>query len=247
MHLQELNKIQRALAIPVGLALLLACGAPPAQAGGWFKAAVGMSGLTMDDINNETFSFFDYTGGFDFPNLKSGFSLSFHLGFDLSPDFALGFSWDHQYARVSGNDADVTADLNLDANFFMGHLYWSPLRTGRWSFGAAAGLGLAFPDGRVSISDANNVNFGQGDTTGNSTVPLEIMALVDFGLSKKSAIELTVGWRWAVIDEFKYQSHPVVKDDGTNIALDYTGYIIKGGWKYVFGSGQSGQPAGNIH
>ena len=63
------------------------------------------------------------------------------MGYDMSGNFSLGFSWDRQYARVSGTDQDVTGDLNLDANFFMAHLYWPPLQTGKWDFGAARRVG----------------------------------------------------------------------------------------------------------
>jgi len=80
-------------AMIVMVLLLLTGGAVQALAGGWFKAAAGMSGMAMDDINNADFRFYDNTpDGYDFPDLDSGFSLSFHLGYDLSRDFSLGFS-----------------------------------------------------------------------------------------------------------------------------------------------------------
>lgn len=227
------------LKIPAILALtflLVAGGAGSAWAGSWVKVAVGMSGMGMDDINNQNFSFYEFTpDGFDLPDLKSGFSLSFHLGYDLSRDFSLGFSWDHQYARVSGTDEDVTGHLNVDANFFMGHLYWRPLRTEKWEFGAAAGLGLVLPSGQVRVTGSNNVNYGQDDLTGSSSLALEFMALVDFSLSNRSAIEVTAGWRDATIKEFRVAGATVLKEDGTNMELDYTGFIVKAGFKYMFG------------
>jgi hypothetical protein len=216
------------------LAVCLMAG--PATASGWFKAAAGVSGMAMDDINNEDFRFYDYTAdGFNFPTLDSGFSLSFHLGYDLNDKFSLGFSWDRQYARLKGTDQDVTGRINLDANFFMVHGYWRPLHTGRWDFGAAAGLGFAFPDGKAEVTGPNDVNYGEGETSGKSGFPLELMALVDFALSENSFIEATLGWRVATIKEFKIEGRPVLKEDGTNLELDYTGYILKAGYKILFG------------
>ena len=218
------------------LGLLPVGGSGQAPAGGWFKAAAGVSGMAMDDVNNANFSFYDYGGsGFDFPELNSGFSLSFHLGYDLSPDFSLGFSWDRQYARVDGTDGDVSANLNLDANLFMGHLYWTPLRNDRWNFGAAAGLGPIFADGKVKVTGQNNVNYGEGETSGSAGLALEAMALVDFKLKKSMVIELTAGYRSAVIKDFKYENRPVSNADGSPMELDYTGYIIKAGIKFLFG------------
>ena len=233
---QPFDGFTRVLAVAITVVMVLAGSAEQVRAGGWFKVAGGVSGMAMDDINNADFRFYDYTiNGFNFPDLDSGFSLSFHLGYDLSPEFALGFSWDRQYARVEGTDQDVTADLNLDANFFMTHLYWTPLNAGRWDFGGAVGLGLVFTDGKVKITGENNVNFGEGETSASSSLALEIMALVNYAFKESTSIEVTVGWRDAVIDEFKYAGAPALKEDGTNMALDYTGYIFKAGVKFNFG------------
>ena len=232
----SIGESMRILVITATVLVLLVGGSTRVLAGGWFKAAAGVSGMAMGDINDADFRFYDYTiNGFDFPDLDSGFSLSFHLGYDLSPDFSLGFSWDRQYARVKGTDADVTADLDLDANFFMTHLYWTPLRTGRWAFGGAAGLGLVFPSGQVKITGENNVNWGEGKITGSSGLALEALARAEVAVGGSTAIELTVGWRYAVIDEFLYESRPALKEDGTRMSLDYTGYIVKAGVKFMFG------------
>jgi len=233
---QSDGKPARIIVITATLLLLLVGGSTPAVAGGWFKAAGGVSGMAMGDINDGDFRFYDQTvNGYNFPDLDSGFSLSFHLGYDLSPAFSLSFSWDNQYASVKGTDVDITADLNLRASLFMTHLYWTPLRTGRWALGGAVGLGLIFPVGDVEITGENNVNWGQGEITGSSGLALEAMGLVEFAVGGSTSIELTVGWRDATIDDFKVENRPALKEDGTPIALDYTGYIVKVGVKFMFG------------
>ena len=238
------GKSVRVLAITASVLVLLVSGSTPAAAGGWFKAAGGVSGMAMDDINDADFRFYDQTvNGFNFPDLDAGFSLSFHFGYDLSPEFSLGFSWDNQYARVEGTDVDITADLNLDANLFMTHVYWTPLITGRWALGGAAGLGLIFPVGDVEITGEDNVNWGQGEITGSSGLALEVMGLAEFAVGGSTSIELTVGWRDATVDDFKVDNRPALKEDGTPIALDYTGYIVKAGVKFMFGgSGDEDRP-----
>lgn len=227
------------LKILVLMVLVVALGAgwaDSARAGGWFKAAAGVSGMAMDDINNGDFRFYDYTAdGFDFPTLNSGFSFSLHLGHDLSPVFDLGFSWERQSAGVEGTDQDVTAKLDLDSNFFMSHLYWTPLKKGSWEFGAAVGLGLVFPAGHVKVTGTDNVNYGEDDITGSSGLAVELMGLIDFALSDRSIIEVTIGWRDATIKDVKVGSRPVTNEDGSALALDYTGYTLKAGYKYLFG------------
>ncbi|MCK9995578.1 MAG: hypothetical protein KAH56_04770 [Candidatus Krumholzibacteria bacterium] len=233
---QSTDKPAWILLIAATVLVFLVSGSTPVSAGGWFKAAGGVSGMAMGDINDGDFRFYDQTvNGYNFPDLDSGFSLSFHLGYDMSPELSLGFSWDNQYASVKGTDVDITADLNLRANLFMTHLYWTPLRTGRWALGGAAGLGLIFPVGDVEITGENNVNWGQGEITGSSGLALEAMGLVEFAVGGSTSIELTVGWRSAEIDDFKVENRPALKEDGTPIALDYTGYIVKAGVKFMFG------------
>ena len=61
------------------------------------------------------------------------------------------------------------------------------------------------------------------------------MGLVDFSLSEASTIEMTLGWRDAVIKEIKIDNAPVYNEDGSQLALDYTGYVFKVGYKYQFG------------
>ena len=238
------GKSARILFVSATVLAFLACGPTLAAAGGWFKIAGGVSGLAMDDINEGDFSFYDEsTNGYDFSALDSGFSLSLQLGYHLSPAWSLGFSWERQYARVESTDVDITANLNLDANFLMTYLYWTPLHTGRWVFGGAVGLGMVFPIGDVKVTGENNVNWGQGEISGSSGFTLEAMGLAEFAVGGSTSLELTVGWRDATVDDFKISDRPALKDDGTPIALDYSGYTIKLGVKFMFGGdGDQDQP-----
>jgi hypothetical protein len=216
---------------------ILLIGVPgQALADGWFKVAAGMSGMAMDDINNGDFRFYDYTAdGFNLSTLDSGFSFSLHGGVGFSSNMALGLSWERQHAHTEGTDVDVTAKLKLDADFFMLHYYWIPLQAGSWEFGAAAGLGLIFPTGTLDITGDNNVNYGEGKISGSSDMAYEIMLLADWKFGGSTSLELTAGYRVGVLDDVKLDSAPVVKEDGTPLELDYTGYTLKAGFKFMFG------------
>ena len=47
---------------------------------------------------------------------------------------------------------------------------------------------------------------------------------------------MTAGWRLASVDKVKFAGATVVKDDGENLALDYTGYTLKLGLIWRFGT-----------
>ena len=214
--------------------------ATPALAGGsWFKVAAGTSGMAMDDINNGTYRFYDESiDGFNFPDLNSGFSLSFHMGSDISRNWGMGFSWDIQHGHVKGTDVDVTADMKLDANLFMGHLYWTPVQGKNFSLGAAGGLGFVAANGTVRV-ERGTVSYGEGKTTGTD-LAVELMGTAEYALARNKALQLTAGWRLADISKIKFEGATAVKEDGSNLALDYTGYTLKLGVVWRFG-GPRGQ------
>jgi len=213
--------------------LFTVSGVHSAQAGSWFKAAAGVSGMAMDDVNDGTFQFYD-NSTFDFPELNDGFALSLALGYDLSPLISLGFSWERQYAGVKGTDEDITAKLDLDANFFMGTLYWRPVQSQKFQFGAALGLGGVFPTGQVKVSNSDNVNFGQDKATASAGFATALMLVGDYALGSRTWLELTVGYRSAEASNVEVANTPVYNADGTAMSLDYTGYTLMAGIKWVF-------------
>lgn len=244
MSRSSLFKTLKMTALVISMGILLVGLPGQALAGGWFKVAGGMSGMAMDDINNGDFRFYDYSAeGFDLSTLNSGFSFSLHGGVGFSGNMALGLSWERQHAHTSGTDIDVNANLKLDADFFMLHFYWTPLRTGSWEFGGAAGLGLIFPNGKIDITDDNNVNYGEGKISGGSDMAYEIMILGNWKFGGSTSLELTAGYRVGVLDDVKLDSAPVYNEDGTRLELDYTGYTLKAGVKFMFG----GDPGGDIN
>ncbi len=224
-------------ALLLTMALLSTAG--PAHAGGmWFKIAGGLSDMAMGDINDGTFRFYDTSpDGYNLPDVKPGFSLSFHLGNQISEKWAFGFSWDIQHAHVSGTDVDVTAELKLDANVFMGHFYWTPMQKKKFSLGAGAGLGFIAGNGVVK-EERGTVNYGSGETSGTD-LAAEVMGTAEYALSGNKGLQLTAGWRLAEISKVKFEGSTAVKEDGSNLALDYTGITLKLGliWRFGDGSG----------
>ena len=223
------------------VAALILLTAVPAWAGGmWVKVAGGISGLAMDDINNGDFRFHDTSiHGYNFPDVDSGLSLSLHLGNDISEKWSFGFSWDRQHAHVSGTDIDVTATLKLDADFFMGHLYWTPVHSGSFSLGAAAGVGFVAANGVARI-EQDTVSYGQADTGGTDFAG-EVLGTLEFALGGGKGLQVTAGWRLAEIGDVSLDGTTVLKEDGSNLTLDYSGYTLKAGVVWRFGAGTGGQ------
>lgn len=122
--------------------------------------------------------------------------------------------------------------MKLDADLFMGHFYWIPVRKESFQLGGAAGLGLLSASGTVKV-ERENVDYGEGDTSGTSFTT-EVMGLGEYFVGENTGLQLTAEWRWAKVDDVKYRGAPALKEDGSNLTLDYTGYIVKVGivWRY---------------
>jgi len=221
---------------PLFLLVSLAVLAFPAAAtaGGWARVGGGLAGMAMDDINNSDFRFYDDTiNGYAFPDVGAGFLLDLALGNDLRPDLGFGFHWDRQWARVKGNDGGVDGTIGLNANAFMGRVQWRPLRGERWRLGLVAGLGPMFTDGFTEIS-RGTVYYGKTDLTGH-TWAFDASLSWDLLVSARTRLQVWGGWRRAKIGDVRHGGAPVLKEDGSPLSLDYSGWLARAGLVFGFG------------
>ncbi len=203
--------------------------------GSWFQVSLGYLGMAMDDINEADFRWHDDSpDGFNLGKMNSGMALSFGLGYDMSPSLGYGLFWEHQYASTSGTDGDLTADVNLAADTFSGRLNYNFVTQKSWRLGLAGSLGYLVVGGDVNKT-TSGASFGETDLAGN-TWALEGMAVLEFVVGESSTLQVTAGWRDAKVTSFRSGSATVVKDDGQDMSLDYTGFTARVGWKYRFGS-----------
>jgi hypothetical protein len=86
--------------------------------------------------------------------------------------------------------------------------------------------------------ERGTVNYGSGKTSGTD-LAAEVMGTAEYVLSGNKALQLTAGWRLAKISKVKFEGSTAVKEDGSNLALDYTGFTLKLGliWRFGDGSG----------
>ena len=229
--------------LALGLLLLVWTGAVPARAGNvWFEVSGAWNGLAMDDINDGTFRFHDTSiDGYDFPDIDGGFGLGFHLGSDIAPGLGFGFSWERQHAHVEGTDVDVTAKLKLDADVFMGHVYWRPLRGGKFSGGLAGGLGFLAANGVVDITDGG-ASYGNLDTSG-SDLAGEAMFVAEYALAANKGLRLTAGWLLAKVARVDVGGRRATNEDGSDLALDYSGSTLRLGMIWRFRGGATARAA----
>ncbi len=203
--------------------------------GSWFQVSLGYHGLAMGDINEADFRWHeDSPDGFDLNDLNSGMALSFGLGFDMSNSLGYGLFWEHQYASTSGTDQELTADVNLAADSFIGRLNFNFIKQKNWRLGVAGALGYLVVGGDVNKT-TDGASYGQTDLTGN-TWSFEGMGLFEFVVGKSSMLQVTVGWREATVESFKNGTATVFKENGENMHIDYTGFTTRVGWKLRFGS-----------
>lgn len=223
----------RFLLLTTATLALLAGSAPAAP---WVRVAGGFSHMAMGDVNGAAFNFYDDPASTArFGDVGTGFVLDLALGHDLSETWGLGFHWDRQWAGTSATDSGVDGKLDLGANFFIARAYWRPLRRPGWNLGLVAGLGPVFTRGDVKV-ERGSTNYGQHDISGNGW---SFDGAVHLGVSLTGKAELQVqgGWRHANIGKFKVNGFEVKQEDDSFVELDYTGWQVKAGVRWVFSEG----------
>lgn len=212
---------------------VLALAAGPSAADSWVRVAGGFSQMAMDDIDGATFNFYDEPGeDATFGDVKAGWVFDLGLGYDLSETWGLGLHWDHQRGSTSATDQGVDGELNLAANLFIARGYWRPLRKPTWNLGLMAGFGPIFSSGEAKIS-RGSTNYGEDKIEGNGW-SLDLAAHLDWVLTDHAQLQVQGGWRSANIDKFKVGGYDVQKEDGSNAALDYSGWQVKVGVRWLF-------------
>lgn len=226
--------LRRPCPAAVLLIVLVSLAAAPAAAQSWFRIGGGLADMAMEDVNDSDYSFYEESiSGYDFPDVGTGFLLDLAFGYDVGPELGVGFHWDRQWAQVSGNDGGVDGTLNLNANAFVGRVQWRPLRGQKWRLGAVLGTGPLFCDGSTRIS-RDTVDYGEGKLTGMAW-SFDAAVGYDRRIREHTLLQLWAGWRWANLDEVKHDDAPVLKDDGSNMTLDYTGWVMRLGLVFEFG------------
>ncbi len=213
----------------------------PTAAQTWVRAGGGLASMAMDDINDADLRFYEETiHGYNFPDVGTGFLLDLAVGHDIGPDLAIGFHWDRQWARVKGTDVDVEGTLGLHANAFVGRVQWRPVRGRSWRLGLCGGAGPLLSDGTAKVA-RGSVNYGESELAG-STWSWDAALVLDAAVGEASVLAVWAGWRWAKIDDFTYEKRPALKEDGTPMSLDYTGWVVRAGLVYRFDGGDGGAP-----
>jgi hypothetical protein len=161
------------------------------------------------------------------------FILDLALGNDISPTWGVGFHWDRQWANTQATDQGVDGKLNLGADFFMARGYWRPLRSPGWNLGLAAGIGPFFSRGDAKV-ERGSTNYGDRNLSGNGWA-LDGAVLVGVKLSAKSELQIQGGYRSAKMDKLEVDGRTLTKEDGSDVAADYSGFQVKVGMKWSFG------------
>lgn len=216
------------------LVLLSSLAASPAAAQSWFRIGGGLADMAMEDVNDADYSFYEESiSGYNFPDVGTGFLLDLAFGYDVNPELGVGFHWDRQWAQVSGTDDGVDGTLNLNANAFIGRVQWRPLQGEKWRLGLVLGTGPLFCDGSTRIN-RDTVDYGEGKLSG-MTWSFDAAVGYDRRIREHTVLQLWAGWRWANLDEVEHDDAPVLKDDGSNMTLDYTGWVARLGLAFEFG------------
>lgn len=215
----------------------------PAGAETWVQAAGGLSHMAMGDIGGATFNFYeDADADATFEDVGTGFLLDLGAGTELNSHWGLGFHYERQWAGTTASDRGVDASLDLDANFFLVRATWTPVRGDGWSLGLAAGTGYFYTGSKGHVTKGT-VNYGEGKLWGTGW-SLDGTLVARRRLKENADLLVQVGARHAVISKFEYDKRVVLRDDGSEAELDYSGWQVRAGVRWTIGASDASADTG---
>lgn len=221
------------------LALFLA--ALPASALATGKFGIGVFGswntYAMDDLNdefigplNDSLATAGSTAELD--EVDGGIGFGGGIRYMSGEKILFAVDYEHLTAKSDVTEDGVTFEVDVPANAVTATLTYLLSSTSSVKFGFAGGLGYYSSAGTFELSD-DTVSLG-ADVEG-SGIGYHVGGVLDTALSDQAHLNIFAGWRQAKTSDVEIDDEKVIKADGDDATLDWSGVTIKVGLNFFFG------------
>lgn len=190
----------------------------------WMGAAVGYNGYKMSDVNDEINAIADIAA-LSADEINAGFGAQGELGVRINSRWLLGMG----IKRLSGSsmlsDMYSSLEYSFPANAYYGLAGVSLPASDVINYGAIASIGSINSAGKITIGELGYGSLS-ADVEGNGTF-FEGKAFFSLEIDRHFNLVPALGYRVAKINEIKIGGGKVVKEDGSDYSLDYSGYTVQ--------------------
>jgi hypothetical protein len=177
------------------------------------NAALAGSGLTMDEINN-------------------GFGFGITLGGDFNNPVTIGLGYDRLFGGSEVGDQSGSIKFDLPANAFRAFGEYRLPSSGQFRPWVGIAEGLVSASGSIELA-VTGVGTDAGDVSGVGPLT-EAYVGGDVWAAPTFAMAASLGYRYAKIGEVKVRDQTVFNADGSKYTLDYSGLLLRVGFKIAF-------------
>lgn len=214
--------------------------APPASASGQFGiGAFGTYGAyKMGDLNDELITPLNDLlaasgSGLRMDKINNGFGFGGGLRWKSPSNILVAVDYERLAASSKVSDGTGSFELKVPANAVVGTVTYLLHSTTNLHFGFAGGLGYYTADGSATLADPDT---SFTDKLKGHGIGFHAGAVMDVTLSDQLHLNVFGGWRQAKTTDLKDNDVKLVKSNGDDATLDWSGVTARVGLDLYFGA-----------
>ena len=197
----------------------------------WAQGVAGYNTYELADLNDELNEV-----GLD--EISGGLVIGGGVGVALPSGWRIGAGLQHFAANSERSENGVTLEYDVPAMAFFGTVEFTRQTGARHTVGLAGSVGAVQLDGTLRLAVAG-YGASEGKAKGDGMFA-EIRLLNEYAVTEWLSIAPSFGYRLAKVGEVKINDEVLVKSDGENYEMDYSGLTVQAGIRVFFGGSTSG-------
>jgi hypothetical protein len=166
--------------------------------------------------------------GLSMNEISNGLGVGVTAGLDVSRKFSAGLGYEQLSASTSTGDRMVTFMYKFTANAFRAFGEYKLQEQGRLGLHVGLGAGLVSEFGLIEVA-----GLSARDLTGTGPL-VDASVGTDWWFKPQLALTGSAGYRHARVSELKLAGRTFRNFDGSKIAADYSGVLVRLGFKLAW-------------
>ena len=223
----------------ISILILLAA---PSAAFATAKVGVSVFGgyqtYTMSDINDELISPINAAllgTGFKMDEISSGAGYGGGIRVRTEGNLVIGLDYNRLIGGTDLTAPGGTFKFDAPADAITGTVTYLFPSASKARFGLGGGVGFYMADAVASLYDSGTSSYVESNLKGDG-FGLHGLGAMDVTLSPAVHADLSVGYRYAKTTDLESEGVKIVKSNGDDATLDWSGFMSQAGLSFYFGA-----------